>query len=449
MKSVIWKYRDEIIRLACAVSVFFVAVLTGGETERIAPFAVVLICLLSLGLLILRSAKYLTLPFLQLSLLLIFCYDSFSVFIKYVWLFPIVLVGMAVYLIRKKLPFLCGASLFPLIAVSVATLLGGVGMISAADYFRPASLVFMAGLGPGLVFSYWIMKAELKEEQARSAFLRDLLYWGMTAAAIVFWYVMPLVIEYRSLYGFEPPQWSNNIATMLMIALPCALAQKKRGVWHYFLLVIMFGATLLAGSRGGQIFVGIELVACCFWAWRTESDYVKRIWNRTYFIYAVMVVGYLLSLLVYNAFVAGLIRDGEARWKLLARGFEDFCQNPLFGSGLGYRGNADLFDGKAGTINWYHIFISQIVGGLGIVGILAWGYQLYTRFCLSLRAWRMNEFAFALCYLGLLLMSMVNPGEFCPVPYAFLAVCCFAAIENRIEEQGAIPLQKLYMPWRK
>ena len=322
-------------------------------------------------------------------------------------------------------------------------------MISAADYFRPASLVFMAGLGPGLVFSYWIMKDELKEEQARSAFLRDLLYWGITAAAIVFWYVTPLVIEYRSLYGFEPPQWSNNIATMLMIALPCALAQKKRGVWHYFLLVILFGATLLAGSRGGQIFVGIEVVACCFWAWRTENDYVKRLWNRTYFIYAVMGVGYLLSLLLYNAFAVGMIRDGEARWKLLARGFENFCQNPLFGSGIGYRGNADLFDGKAGTINWYHIFISQIVGGLGIAGILAWGYQLYTRFCLSLRVWRTRELAFALCYLGLLLMSMVNPGEFCPVPYAFLAVCSFAAIENRIEEMGRISLPKLYMPWRK
>jgi hypothetical protein len=139
----------------------------------------------------------------------------------------------------------------------------------------------------------------------------------------------------------------------------------------------------------------------------------------------------------------------EVRWKLFARGLENFRENPLLGSGLGYRGNADLFSGKQGTINWYHIFISQVVGGLGIAGILAWGYQLYTRACLSRRVWRTTDFGFALCYFGLLLMSMVNPGEFCPVPYAFLAVCFFAAIENRIEEQGVLPLRRLYMPWRK
>lgn len=449
MKAVIWKYRDEIIRLVWAASVFLVAVHTRGETERIAPFAVALIGLLSLGLFTLKSAKYLTLPFLQLSLLLIFCYDSFSVFIKYVWLFPIVFVAMGVYLVRTRPRAPHGASLFPLIAVSVATLLGGVGMISAADYFRPASLVFMAGLGPGLILSYWIVKNELKGEQARSAFLRDLLYWGITAAAIVFWYMLPLVFEHRAIYGFLPPQWSNNIATMLMIALPCALGQKKRGVWHYILFALMFVATVLTCSRGGQVFVGIEVVVCCFWAWRTEQDRVKRRWNCALFCFVCAVALGLAFVLFHYEAIIDFSNRGEVRWKLLARGFENFCQNPLFGSGIGYRGNADLFDGKAGTINWYHIFISQIVGGLGIAGILAWGYQLYTRFCLSLRVWRTTEFAFALCYLGLLLMSMVNPGEFCPVPYAFLAVCSFAAIENRIEEQGAIPWRKLYMPWRK
>ena len=156
-----------------------------------------------------------------------------------------------------------------------------------------------------------------------------------------------------------------------------------------------------------------------------------------------------MILLYHHAAIVDFDNKSEVRWKLLARGFEDFAKNPLFGSGLGYCGNADLFAGKQGTINWYHIFISQVVGGLGIAGILAWGYQLYTRACLSLRVWRTTDFGFALCYFGLFLMSQVNPGEFCPVPYAFLAVCFFVAIENRMEQEGVLTLKRLYLPWRK
>ena len=449
MKSVIQKYGAEIYRLALCLAAFFTAVRTGGDTERIAPIAVVLVCVLCVGLLVLKSAKYLTLLFLQLTLLLIFCYDSFSVFVQYAWLFPVVLVGMAVYLIRKKPRFSLGASVLPLIAISVATLLGGVGMISASDYFRPASLVFMAGLGPGLVLSYWIMKSELKTGADREAFMRDLLCWGMTAAAIVFWYMVPRVIEARAIFGYEVPQWSNNIATMLMIALPAAFAQKRRGFEHYILSFLMFAATMLVGSRGGQVFVGIELIICCFWAFLTQKGRVKKWCSCACLILVCVVAVGLLNELYQNSVIVDFANRSEVRWKLLARGFEDFGKNPLFGSGFGYRGNGDLFNGKQGTINWYHIFIAQVVGGLGIAGILAWSYQLYTRACLSLRVWRKTDFGFALCYLGLLLMSMVNPGEFCPVPYAFLAVCFFVAIENRIEEEGSLPLGRLYMPWRK
>ena len=240
MKTVIRKYGADIFRVGLSLFVFLAAVLTGGETERIAPIAVALICVLCVGLFLLRSTKYLTLLFLQLSLLLIFCYDSFSVFVRYIWLLPVVLLGMTVYLMRKKPRFSWGASALSLVAVSVATLLGGVGMISFADYFRPASLAFMAGLGPGLIFSYWVMKNELKTGEDRDAFMRDLLYWGMTAAAIVFWYMVPFVIEVGSIFSYEVPQWSNNISTMLMIALPAALAQKNRGFRHYLLLFLMF-----------------------------------------------------------------------------------------------------------------------------------------------------------------------------------------------------------------
>ena len=438
MKAVVRKYGQELWRLGLCIAVFLTAVLTGGDTARIAPFAVAMVLLLSLGLLFLRSAEHLTLPFLQLTLLLIFCYDSYAVFIRYVWLAPVVVAALVVFFVRRKPPFVRGASFWPLVAVSAVTLLGGVGLICAADYFRGASLGFMVLLGPGLVFSYWVMKHELEGAHSRERFLRDMLYWGMTAAAVTLWYVLPLMVRHGGPIGFTVPQWSNNIATMMMIALPTALAEKKRGVVHYGMLALMFVATLAVGSRGGQVFVGIEVLVCCFWAWRTESDPIRRLWCRTYFLWVLLAAGYALYLVVANATALHLLSQTQPRFLLLERSLEDFIRNPLFGTGLGYRGNADIYNGKEGTINWYHMMIPQIVGGLGLGGILAWGYQLYTRAKLSFAVWREREFGFALCYLGLFLMSQVNPGEFCPVPYAFLAVSAFAAIENSIEEKKVL-----------
>lgn len=437
MKTVIEKYGAGVLGDLLSLSVFLVAVFSGGETERLAPFIVALLCLICVGLLILKSARYLTLPFLHLSLLLIFCHDSYSFFINYLWLLPIVIVSMAVYLLRRKPPFLCGASFWPLVAISAATLCGGIGMIPPEDYFRPASLVFMMGLGPGLLLSYWIMKNELQDEGDREAFLADLLRWGLTAAAISLQYALPLLEESLMLDPLKVPQWSNNISTMLMIALPAAFAAKKRHVYHYLFAILMLVATLVIGSRGGQLFVLIEFVLCCAWVCYVSMGGVSKRKKYIFFGAVAAVALCLIGAVVYRAVELDFFKEGEVRFSLLARGFADFRQNPLFGSGLGYRGNTDLFQGKRGTINWYHIFISQVVGGLGICGILAWGYQLYTRACLALRARRSHEFGFALCYLGLFLMSMVNPGEFCPVPYAFLAVCFFAALENRAEQNAA------------
>lgn len=438
MKAVIKKYGAELYRDLLSISVFLIAAFTGGETERLAPFAVILVVAISVGLLVLKSTRYLTLPFLLLSLLLIFCYDSFSVFIRYIWLLPVLVVSMACYLVRKRPPFRRGASLPPLIAVSAATLLGGIGMIPPSDYFRPASLVFMAGLGPGLILSYWIVKNELREERDRELLLGDLLRWGLVAAAVAFYYVVPLMVQNGSLYLPEKwvPQWSNNIATMLMIALPTSFATKRKRFYHYLAALFMFLAAMSVGSRGGQLLVGVELLFCLFVVWRQEKDFVKRLWSRTVFIYAAMAAGYIVSVYLYNAARMGFFEGEDVRFRLLERGLSDFLENPLFGSGLGYRGNADLFSGKQGTINWYHLFLAQVVGGLGLAGSVAWGYQLLVRARLAWRARSSHMVWLALCYFGLFLMSMVNPGEFCPVPYAFLAVCLFAALENHLEENA-------------
>lgn len=78
----------ELYRGALSLLTLGIAVYTGGETARIAPFAFGAVVLICLELLLLPGIRYVNLPFLQLSLLFIFCYDSFDTFIKFVWLLP-------------------------------------------------------------------------------------------------------------------------------------------------------------------------------------------------------------------------------------------------------------------------------------------------------------------------------------------------------------------------
>ena len=49
--------------------------------------------------------------------------------------------------------------------------------------------------------------------------------------------------------------------------------------------------------------------------------------------------------------------------------------------------------------------------------------------------------AFFMSYIGLLLMSQLNPGEFCPMPYELLVVCLFVFLE--LTEDGEVPARSL------
>ena len=125
-----------------------------------------------------------------------------------------------------------------------------------------------------------------------------------------------------------------------------------------------------------------------------------------------------------------IVSTDEPRMKLLTRSIEDFLGNPVFGQGIGNVSNADLYAGKKGTITWYHMMIPQIYGSMGSVGILAYAYQFFGRVKLALKKRSLFVITLALSYAGLFLMSQVNPGEFCPIPYGLIAVILFIMLEN-------------------
>ena len=173
-------------------------------------------------------------------------------------------------------------------------------------------------------------------------------------------------------------------------------------------------------------------------------------------VLAVLVGPELLSLMMDSRMEDGhLFHQGDSvRVQLFLRGITDFLHNPVFGIGLISQRNSDLFTGVEGSMVFYHNSIAQIMGSMGLVGIAAYGVLMRDRIAL-LRAGKTPFVrALALSYLGMLLISLTNPGEFCPFPNAALMVMVFTLAEEATgdvavpvgEMLGLRPTRRIYLP---
>ena len=92
---------------------------------------------------------------------------------------------------------------------------------------------------------------------------------------------------------------------------------------------------------------------------------------------------------------------------------------------------------------FYHNSVAQVMGSMGLVGIVAYGRLLHDRIAL-LREGGRDPFmqALAVAYLGMVLISLCNPGEFCPFPNAAMMVMLFAQAEEAVGDV-AVPVRQL------
>lgn len=407
------------------------------------------------------------LPFLTLSVLVLQCYDSYELFIGYLPLAILPVLALFFHFIYYRRPFLSGESLKGLLAVSLAVTLGGLGSIGAGEYFSGTGLYYVLGLGIGAVGLYLLFKSALggaREYDVGKKFSYIMYTAGLFAAFHVFeiyaeglmagplagkhvwWLTAPLawseeVTPWALLLDMLNPaggkhisfiQAGNNLSTLLLFSLPFPLyLAKKESRWHLASFFLLLLALYASESRGGLLMGGVLAVVCLL----VYAVFERGAWRYLYLTLAVFfTVLVLFSLPV--VFSRGLSPEREGRVALLLRAWQDFCGAPIFGRGIAAKGNSDLYDGVKGTMTWYHMMIPQIMGSMGLVGVAAYAYLWWGRARTVLKR-RRNLFAVTagLSYLGLFLMSQVNPGEFCPLPYGLLALLLFAVIENEREEK--------------
>lgn len=379
-------------------------------------------------------------PALLACTFVIKCYDSAELFFPLWWtaLFPIAAIVAYLIVFRKKITV--GKSFGGIIAVSVAVTLGGLFTISPAEYFSGASMYYVIMLGFGMAAAYLLVRSHINETDRYNVFERYveiMTVVGLFACFVVFEYYVKNFSETLLLGKLAEIQWSNNISTQIMFSMPFLLWYMQKNLAFFPLLLVNYGALLLTGSRGGWAMGTLELVVClaayCILA---KKGRAKTAVLSLLCVTAMAVIGVVAwRFTVYDNLDQSFIKHSDVRVRLIARSFEDFCANPLFGKGIGNTANSDLYNGKKGTMVWYHMMIPQIVGSLGLVGMFCYGKQIVERFAMIFKKRDIYVWVLGLSYIGMFLMSQVNPGEFCPLPYELLVVINFIMIEKYQEKE--------------
>ena len=442
------------------------------------PGAVFFIILISALLVVCDDLMTVLFPLLAVCISVLQCYNSFGTFIKLAFLAVIPVGALIFHFVYYKTSFRVGKSLPGLIAVALAVTFGGLFSIPVKEYFSPTALYYTVMLGVGMVGIYLLVKSQSEPRQGGGErFLFILFLMGMLACFHTFEIYFECLTqngevwgESRGLdpacterfrdgmtfsdiaaefteagfFGFSSTYFSarlqpgNNLSTFLLISMPSAffLSMKKSRFFLLSVPVTLF-AIVLTRSRGGFIMAAVELFLCLLFVALFEKKRVaKGIFIGATLLCFIAGIALAFKFSLPGRLIDIIVDQSETRAKLLLRSLKDFSEAPLFGKGLGNTANSDLYSGKTGTLPWYHMMIPQIIGSMGTLGIVCYSIRTVTQIRLLWQKRSLTTAALALSYCGLFLMSQVNPGEFCPIPYGMIAVLLFIMIEEEPDSKS-------------
>lgn len=452
---------------ACLINVFSRVEEYGGKVtyhnRLIFTGVAIFIVLLALQILFCRHLSSTVLPFFLVTTLPLKCYDSFNEFIK---MAPLAIPFIAVLLLRMfvlyRAPFTPTRVFWSWVPVAVAVTLGGLGTLAFRDYIAVA--YYVVGLGIGMLFLCYLFQTQYQldaqdpDYDMASDYERAMCFTAILATFMVFHHYYGRLAPLRESYSWfaifkdhfsldTGIQWRNNICTVMMITMPFLFSRAQKHFIYFPIGILSAIAMILSNSRGGILIGTLECLVCVIvFLFQTRRQYQRIVVLIALVLVTAFTVIFFDRLVPYVKDLFSRLFDTlsseniqqETRYTLIDRAGKDFRTNPIFGTGLGYKGNVDIYNPAKGSLYFYHSAPLQIVGSLGIVGILAYLYQLYTQAKLL---WTVhNRFActVALSILFLWGMSVVNPGVFAPVPFAMAIPLSLTVAEKTKAERRAL-----------
>ena len=194
--------------------------------------------------------------------------------------------------------------------------------------------------------------------------------------------------------------------------------------------------------------VVLALMTLVFAAFAGYVYYLFRCKSRRV-LYANLAGIALVALVAFIVCLANWDKMGEIAVKLdyyrgnmMLIAAENFKTYPIFGTGMGYQGLQGIYAHKKGMFGCYHCLPVQVIGSMGLFGAAAYLIMLRERMRV-LREGKDSEYAavIMLSYLGLIYISLVDPGIFCPVVYGVQLAVYFISAESIGEAlpSGAAP----------
>lgn len=209
---------------------------------------------------------------------------------------------------------------------------------------------------------------------------------------------------------------ANLVAGMLALLIPPVmyLAYCRRYcVVSYLSAVFMYVVIVLLNARTSMLMGGIILIVCIIICCFGKNRSANRL--LTLFIVLATVLGVIISMSVIGFdklpdYIANLLRlsDGDsARFPRWLNGMGDFAKAPVFGAGF-MDGGVDVgIDGNMYS-NMYHNIGVEILGSLGIVGVLAFIVHIKGMLELCLRKFRTERFLIGLGAVTVLMISLLD-----------------------------------------
>ena len=311
------------------------------------------------------------------------------------------------------------------LALAAAMLLNGI--FSAA--WEPLDLAWGLFMAVGLLLTYFIVPAMSdKTENIVGYLLRICLIVGLMICAEEWILMGRLAADGMLLELDEAGKWTGGFvrdyqvlgwgvstyaAGMLaiLIAPTMALAySNRRGVWYYLAAVVMFLTIILLNARTAMLMGGIILLACmiicCFGTNRKQN----RIVFAAIAAAALVCVAGVWAVMGTNdffGFIAEMLRFDQGdnhRFERWANGWKDFLSAPIFGVGF--------MDGAATDpsmySNMYHNIFVQLIGALGVFGLLAFLFHIIQVAVLCVRKFRLERFLVLLGAAAVILTSLLD-----------------------------------------
>ncbi len=431
---------ESFMLIQWAIAAVFVSFSSKHDFTSIVYGDFVLVAICCFALVICEDITATLMPFLLIAASSIKCYDSFDIFIQFIGFAPVLVAAILFHFVVYHKKYELGATWKGILFVAVAVTMGGVGKITAKEYFNGTSIFYIIGLGFGMFMLYLVMNAQYKFTDKYD--MREKFSWIMTMVGLFCVYMiahfyitnLDLLLKSGSVLAF---QWRNNASTILMLTFPFAFFLSSNKYPYIFAGFLQYIGIMLTGSRGGALFGSAELVICLFVILLADRKNRKKNF---------ILIGSICVLVVALAyplakFILPMLKrfmtENSIRLGLFSRAIEDFKSNVLFGRGLGYMGNTDVHDPAKFALCWYHSAPFQVIGSFGILGILAFSYQFYNRMKVLFKRITLFNLILFVAYAGLFMMSLVNPGEFSPVPYGMMATLFFILCDknNKFAEQ--------------